>query len=119
MDVQLNAMDSFKLECLLGCAPERILTCTVEGACPELLPQWISQVPPGWNSTERLTVLKPGFSPAICAYCLLEDLENDQLLLIVREQGEVRLASAAGAHGRVREMLNDALQTVGGERRRR
>ena len=48
-----------------------------------------------------------------------EDLENDQLLLIVREQGEVRLASAAGAHGRVREMLNDALQTVGGERRRR
>jgi hypothetical protein len=78
MDVQLNAMDSFKLECLLGCAPERILTCTVEGACPELLPQWVSQVPPWWNITERLTVLKPGFSPAICAYCLLEDLENDQ-----------------------------------------
>jgi hypothetical protein len=48
-----------------------------------------------------------------------EDLENDQLLLIVREQGEVRLASGAGTHGKVREMLNDALQTVGGERRRR
>ena len=48
-----------------------------------------------------------------------EDLNNDQLLLIVREQGDVRLASGAGAHGKVREMLNDALQTVGGERRRR
>ena len=48
-----------------------------------------------------------------------EDLENDQLLLIVREQGDVRLASGAGAHGKVREMLNDALQAVGGERRRR
>ena len=48
-----------------------------------------------------------------------EDLKNDQVLLIVREQGDVRLASGAGAHGKVREMLNDALQTVGGERRRR
>ena len=48
-----------------------------------------------------------------------EDLNNDQLLLIVREQGDVRLASGAGAHGKVREMLNDALQAVGGERRRR
>ena len=48
-----------------------------------------------------------------------EDLQNDQLLLIVREQGEVRLASGAGAHGKVREMLNDALQAIGGERRRR
>ncbi len=48
-----------------------------------------------------------------------EDLKNDQLLLIVREQGDVRLASGTGAHGKAREMLNDALQTVGGERRRR
>ena len=48
-----------------------------------------------------------------------EDLKNDQLLLIVREPGEVRLASGAGAHGKVREMLNDALQSLGGERRRR
>ena len=48
-----------------------------------------------------------------------QDLKNDQLLLIVREQGDVRLASGAGAHGKVREMLNDALQAIGGERRRR
>lgn len=48
-----------------------------------------------------------------------EDLENDQVLLIVREQGEIRLASGAGAHGKERDMLNDALQVVGGERRRR
>ncbi len=48
-----------------------------------------------------------------------EDLNNDQLLLIVREQGDVRLASGAGAHGKVRDMLSDALQTVGSERRRR
>ena len=48
-----------------------------------------------------------------------EDLANDQLLLIVREEGEVRLASGTGAQGKVRDMLMDALQTVGGERRRR
>jgi hypothetical protein len=48
-----------------------------------------------------------------------EDLKNDQVLMIVREQGDVRLASGAGAHGKVREMLNDALETVGSERRRR
>ena len=49
-----------------------------------------------------------------------EELKNDQvLLLIVRGQGDIRLASGAGAHGKVRDMLNDALQAVGGERRRR
>jgi hypothetical protein len=48
-----------------------------------------------------------------------EDLKNDQVLLIVREQGDVRLASGTGAHGKVRDMLNDALEAVGGERRQR
>jgi hypothetical protein len=48
-----------------------------------------------------------------------EDLNNDQVLLIVREQGDVRLAAGAGVQGKVRDMLNDALQAVGGERRRR
>jgi hypothetical protein len=48
-----------------------------------------------------------------------EDLNNDRLLLIVREEGDLRLASGAGAHGKVRDMLIDALQAVGGERRQR
>jgi hypothetical protein len=49
-----------------------------------------------------------------------EDLKNDQVvLLIVRGHGDIRLASGAGAHGKVRDMLNDALQAIGGERRRR
>jgi len=48
-----------------------------------------------------------------------EGLKNDQVLLIVREQGNVRLAPGAGTQGKVREMLNDALQAIGGERRRR
>jgi hypothetical protein len=49
-----------------------------------------------------------------------EDLQNDQVvLLIVRGQGEIRLASGAGAHGKVRAMLDDALQSIGGERRRK
>jgi hypothetical protein len=48
-----------------------------------------------------------------------EDLNNDQVvLLIVRGQGEIRLASGAGAHGKVRAILDDALQSLGGERRR-
>jgi hypothetical protein len=48
-----------------------------------------------------------------------EDLKNDQVLLIVREQGDVRLAASAGTRGKVRDMLNDALQAIGSERRRR
>jgi hypothetical protein len=49
-----------------------------------------------------------------------EDLKNDQLvLLIVRGRADVRLASGAGAQGKVRDMLNDALQAIGGEHRRR
>ena len=49
-----------------------------------------------------------------------EDLENDQIvLLIVHGWGDIRLASGAGAHGKVRDMLNDALQAIGGEHRRR
>ena len=49
-----------------------------------------------------------------------EALKNDQVvLLIVREQGDIRLAPGAGARGKVRDMLNDALQAIGGERRRR
>ena len=49
-----------------------------------------------------------------------EDLENDQIvLLIVHGRGDIRLAYGAGAHGKVRDMLNDALQAIGGEHRRR
>jgi hypothetical protein len=49
-----------------------------------------------------------------------EELKNDRVvLLIVRGQGDIRLASGAGAHTKVRDMLNDALEAIGGERRRR
>jgi hypothetical protein len=49
-----------------------------------------------------------------------EELKNDQMvMLIVRGQGDIRLAPGSGAHGKVRDMLNDALQAIGGERRRR
>ena len=49
-----------------------------------------------------------------------EDLKNDQMvLLIVRGRTDIRLASGAGSHGKVRDMLNDALQAIGGEHRRR
>ena len=48
-----------------------------------------------------------------------EDLENDRMvLLIVPGRGDIRLAPGAGARGKVRDMLNDALQAIGGERRR-
>jgi hypothetical protein len=48
-----------------------------------------------------------------------EELENDQvMLLIVRGQGDVRLIPGAGASGKIRDILNDALQAIGGERRR-
>jgi len=49
-----------------------------------------------------------------------EDLKNDQVvLLIVHGRSDIRLASGAGSHGKVRDMLNDALQAIGGEHRRR
>jgi hypothetical protein len=47
-----------------------------------------------------------------------EDLRNDQVvLLIVRGRSDIRLASGAGAVGKVRDMLNDALQAIGGSAR--
>jgi hypothetical protein len=49
-----------------------------------------------------------------------EDLKNDQVvLLVVREQDDIRLACGDGAQGKLRDMLDDALQAIGGERRRR
>lgn len=49
-----------------------------------------------------------------------EDLKNDQVvLLIVRGRDDIRLAAGAGTHGKVRDMLNDALQAIGGDRRLR
>jgi hypothetical protein len=49
-----------------------------------------------------------------------EDLKNDKVvLLVVRGHGDIRLAYGAGAVGKVRDMLDDALQTIGGEGRRR
>jgi hypothetical protein len=49
-----------------------------------------------------------------------EDLKNDEVvLLIVHSRSDIRVAAGAGAHGKVREMLNDALQAIGGEHRRR
>ena len=48
-----------------------------------------------------------------------EDLNSDQVLLVVRAQGDLRIAASAGARGKVRDLLNDALQSLGGERRRR
>jgi hypothetical protein len=49
-----------------------------------------------------------------------EELKNDRLLLlIVRGRDDIRLASGAGAHGKVRDMLDDALQAIGGRGQRR
>src|SRR5215469_15083500 len=49
-----------------------------------------------------------------------EDLKNDQVvLLIVHGRSDIRLASGAGSHGKVRDMLSDALQAIGGQHRRR
>jgi hypothetical protein len=49
-----------------------------------------------------------------------EDLNNDKVaLLIVHGLDDIQLAPGAGAQGKVRAMLEDALQSVGGERRRR
>ena len=48
-----------------------------------------------------------------------EDLGSDQLLLVVRERGDFRLASGAGTQGKIRDMLDDALHSLGGVRRLR
>ena len=64
-----------------------------------------------------------GHDPEVTMQALVriasEDLGNDQVVLIVRDQGEVRIAYTNGAKGKVRDILSDALQTIGGERRRR
>jgi hypothetical protein len=72
---------------------------------------------------KRLTQLE-GQTPDTTARAFVrvvsEDLKTDQLvLLIVRGQGDIQLAYGAGAQGKVHDMLNDALQAIGGEGRRR
>jgi hypothetical protein len=48
-----------------------------------------------------------------------EELKNDQMLmLIVRGQGDIRLAPGSAAQGKVRDMLKGTLQAIGSERRR-
>jgi len=48
-----------------------------------------------------------------------ESLNNDRVvLLVVRDEDDIRLAYGAGARGKVGDMLNDALDAIGRERRR-
>ena len=72
------------------------------------------------NSLDRLEQQTLDTTTRAFVRVVSEDLKNDQVvLLIVHGLGDIRLASGAGAHGKVRDMLNDAIQAIGGERRRR
>ena len=48
-----------------------------------------------------------------------EALENDQLVVIVRDGGELQLAVGAGAKGRASVLISDALVAIGESRRKR
>jgi TniQ len=71
IDVQIDAIAIFALKYLLGCRAEEVLACTISGTSPDLLPFWISRVEPGWNISDHRTVLRSGYSPAVCVYCLI------------------------------------------------
>jgi hypothetical protein len=71
------------------------------------------------SSLNRLEEQTPDMTEQAFIRVVSEDLKSDQLvLLIVQGQGDIRLTYSAGARGKVRGMLNDALQGLGGERRR-
>ncbi|HVN89640.1 MAG TPA: hypothetical protein VMT61_07495 [Candidatus Binataceae bacterium] len=68
----------------------------------------------------QLEAQTPDMTARAFVRVISEDLNNDQVVLIILQgQDDIRLACGAGAQGKVRNMLNDALDAIGGERRRR
>ena len=58
---------------------EQLQACTLATAYPNWLPGWISRPAPLWHVTDSRTVaINVGLRPAVCSFCLIEDLENDR-----------------------------------------
>lgn len=79
VDCQLNPLGSVFIQALVGGPMEQLQACTLAAAYPHWLPRWISRPAPLWHVTEsRTMVIKAGLRPAVCSFCLIEDIENDR-----------------------------------------
>lgn len=63
------------IQSLVGSSLEALQACTLATSYPHWLPNWICCASPLWSVSERRTVPEKGLTPAICAFCLMEDLE--------------------------------------------
>ncbi len=79
VDCQLDPLGSVFFQALVGGPMEQLQACTLATTYPHWLPRWISRPAPLWHVTESRTVaITAGLRPAVCSFCLIEDLENDR-----------------------------------------
>jgi hypothetical protein len=78
IDLQPSDATLTSLHVLLGTHPAQLDACTLAGVYPTWIPDWLSRPSPLWNVSERRTVAVAGLSPAVCSFCLREDIRKGQ-----------------------------------------
>jgi hypothetical protein len=75
IDLELSPAAAHVIQDLVGSSMDVLQACTLVKSYPQWLPNWICRASPLWNVSERRTVPAKGLAPAICGFCLMEDLE--------------------------------------------
>jgi hypothetical protein len=75
IDLELSPAAAHVIQDLVGSSMDVLQACTLVKSYPQWLPNWICRASPLWNVSERRTVTAKGLAPAICGFCLMEDLE--------------------------------------------
>jgi hypothetical protein len=78
IDLQPSDATLTSLHVLLGTHPAQLDGCTLAGVYPTWIPDWLSRPSPLWNVSERRTVAVAGLSPAVCPFCLRDDIRKGQ-----------------------------------------
>jgi hypothetical protein len=75
IDLELSPVAAHVIQDLVGSSMDVLQACMLVKSYPRWLPNWICRASPPWNVGERRTVPAKGLAPAICGFCLMEDLE--------------------------------------------
>ena len=78
VDLQPNPAALDFIQVLVGASINKLRACTLTTVYPHWIPNWISRTPPLWHTNECRTVTTIGLCPAICPFCLIEDLQSDR-----------------------------------------
>jgi hypothetical protein len=76
VDIQPSMIGLLVIQALVGGPIEQLKACTLATAYPHWLPNWISRSPPNWHVTDRRTVPTTDIRPAVCLFCLTEDIDS-------------------------------------------